>query len=215
MSSSRPTEPIGPQWRHSLVPDGPVLQKVEHTLVDSFGDELEDPWGVRQLEAFLHHAVGEARRILAEAEDGACAGSLQVEDAKSLVNAYYGVLALVNPGSALQRTSGSPHYARMLAAGAIDLGRYYERMMARRAEPHAARGRKTLSAAAKGHAKVHGDEVSKQARWQSQQEVVDRLRRDNPGLSKSSIRELAAKKCGVSPSTIKRHTTIAPRHISK
>lgn len=69
------------------------------------------------------------------------------------------------------------------------------------------RGRKTLEAAARGHAAIHGTGAEKAARWADLQHEVNRIRFDNPRLSWQRTMQLAAKAKNVSVSTIKRHCT--------
>ena len=69
------------------------------------------------------------------------------------------------------------------------------------------RGEKVREAARRGHEVMHGTSVEKQERWGWYQEVVNRIRAENPDASWSSICRWAAKRCGVSAKTIQRRCT--------
>lgn len=198
------------EWLHEEAPDGPIFKNVKHTLKDRYDQEVEDAWGKLELPGFLDYAKRVARCICDDYRDGHRPRDSQVLDAIGVLHRSTTVNLLIGPESPIECSSDSLHYVRMLASAAIKLGRYYERMMARVAEPHARRGQQTVRAASKGHVKVHGTAEAKKARWQRHQEVVDELRRDNPELSRCGIRRLAAQRCCVSESTIKRHTKILP-----
>ena len=201
MSKKRPR----PGWHHTESPEGPILKNVEHRFHDVVGEELEDPWRRFQLGGFLNYARRRARLVIRKSRSKA-----QVWHAKKVIYAAKSIRGLLSPGSPLGDRAVDWRHITRLAEDAVSLGRHFERMMAREAEPDAERGKKTLDGARRGHEAAHGTDQQKQAKRASYQQTVDDLRARNPELSRTAIRKSAAKKEGVSPITIKRYTSIAP-----
>ncbi|MGI6417615.1 MAG: hypothetical protein ACOX1P_18325 [Thermoguttaceae bacterium] len=93
------------------------------------------------------------------------------------------------------------HHNAALAA-AIRLGRYYERMLNRGAEPHARRGKQVLGGAKRGHAGVHGTPEERAAR---DAELVAAFRESFKADSKRTrLYKKIAQDYGVSPKTVQR-----------
>lgn len=85
---------------------------------------------------------------------------------------------------------------------AFGVGRAFERMLTRCAEPSAAIGKKIDASAKKGHAATHGTDAEKAARWTEYCREVDKLRR--PGVKLERVYSQVARKFGVAEKTIRR-----------
>jgi hypothetical protein len=99
--------------------------------------------------------------------------------------------------------------ARAAAWIAIRIGRRTERMMVRRFEPHAKRGRTVLAAASRGGTERWSNEETRAGLETRQREYrvgVDAIHREYPRLSWSAVCARVAKKHGVSAKTVQRHT---------
>lgn len=94
----------------------------------------------------------------------------------------------------------------MAALFGIRLGTCAGRMGVRWAEPHVARGRKTLRAAKAGHAATHGDRQQKNERWARYQDLLDGYLKRNPDASYNAACTYVSAKEGRSARTIQRHT---------
>jgi hypothetical protein len=83
--------------------------------------------------------------------------------------------------------------------------------------PDARTGAKTgRRAATKGHEAVHGTSEQKKQRWANLQAKVDKVRVQNPHLSKAAVRRNVAVRMGVSEKTVQRRTTDSgPRKIGQ
>ncbi len=102
-------------------------------------------------------------------------------------------------------SSASPDDAAFLARNAIWIGQTIMKMLLRtRHELDAERGVKTVRSAAEGHAVTHGTSEEKRARWSEYCLCWDKVRAEQPHMSKRAIDELVATEFRCSSKTIQR-----------